>query len=118
MPLCQWRVSHNCNLAPNVERNSNYGGSNYRFDLRIARDITVRENFKIKLLGEAFNLFNTSNFNGFRTTRYEAATTVTTTLATPIVLTERTDFGVEDKNGSQPDGTNARRFQLVVHFWF
>lgn len=107
------------NLAPNIERNSNYGENNYRFDLRLARDIKVREGFTIELLGEAFNLFNTSNFNGFRTTRYETtATTVTTPLATPIVLTERIDFGVENNNGSQPDGTNARRFQLAVRFRF
>jgi hypothetical protein len=39
---------------------------------------------------------------------------VTTPLAQPVVLTERTDFGVANNNGSQPDGTNARRFQIAV----
>ncbi len=107
------------NLAPDVERNSNYGDNNFRFDLRVARDIKVTEKLTVELLGEAFNLFNRSNFNGFRTTLYEAAaTTVATPLTSPIVLTRRSDFGVENNNGSQPDGTNARRFQLALRLRF
>jgi hypothetical protein len=107
------------NLAPNIERNSDYGDANYRLDLRVARDIKLGEKFTLELIGESFNLFNRSNFNGFRSTRYEAqATTVNTPLATPIILVERTDFALENNNGSQPDGTNARRFQLAARFRF
>lgn len=107
------------NLAPNVERNSDYGDANYRLDLRVARDIKIGEKFTLELIGESFNLFNRSNFNGFRSTLYEAqATTVNTPLSSPIMLVERTDFGVENNNGSQPDGTNARRFQLALRFRF
>ena len=107
------------NLAPNIERNSNYGEPNYRLDLRLARDIRLTERLVLELVGEGFNIFNTANFNGFRTTLYEAqATTTSTALATPVVLTERSDFGVESNNSSQPDGTNARRFQLAVRFRF
>nr|MBA3247056.1 hypothetical protein [Pyrinomonadaceae bacterium] len=105
------------NLAPNIERNSNYGEANYRFDLRLARDIRLTERFVIELIGEGFNLFNTSNFNGFRTTRYEASLSGPL-LSDPILLTDRDDFGVESNNSSQPDGTNARRFQLAVRFRF
>jgi hypothetical protein len=43
---------------------------------------------------------------------------VTTPLSTPIILIERQDFGLENNNGSQPDGTNARRFQLAARFRF
>jgi len=107
------------NLAPNIGRNSNYGDANYRLDLRVARDIRVKENLTLELIGEGFNIFNRSNFNGFNNTLYDAlATTVTTPLATPILLVERTNFGVENNNGSQPDGTNARRFQLALRFRF
>ena len=107
------------NLAPNVERNSDYGDANYRLDLRVARDIKLGEKFTLELIGESFNLFNRSNFNGFRSTLYEAqATTVTTPLSAPIILIERSDFGLENNNGSQPDGTNARRFQLAARFRF
>ena len=59
-------------------------------------------------------MFNRNNFNGFQSTRYEAqATTVTTPLDAPILLTERADFGTPNNDGSQPDGTNARRFQIA-----
>jgi len=107
------------NLAPNIPRNSNFGDANYRLDLRVARDIRVKENFTLELIGESFNLFNRSNFNGNNSTLYDAlATTATTPLATPITLVERANFGVGNNNGSQPDGTNARRFQLALRFRF
>jgi hypothetical protein len=107
------------NLAPNIERNSDYGDTNYRTDLRVARDFRIKGSLVAEVVAEGFNIFNRSNFNGFRSTLYEArSTTVTTPLATPIVLTERTDFGLENNNSSQPDGTNARRFQLALRFRF
>ena len=47
--------------------------------------------------------------------RYDAAaTTVDTPFSPPVVLTERADFGVANNDGSQPDGTNARRFQVAI----
>jgi hypothetical protein len=107
------------NLAPNIPRNSNYGEANYRIDLRLARDIKLTERLVVELVGEGFNIFNRSNFNGFSGTLYDAqATTVTTPLSTPVVLTERRDFGRPNNDGSQPDGTNARRFQLAARFRF
>jgi hypothetical protein len=76
-------------------------------------------NYRAEVLGEAFNLWNTSNFNGFNTTIYQAAaTTVTTPLASPIRLTPDTRFFTENNNSSQPDGTNARRFQLALRLRF
>ena len=102
------------NVAPNTERNSRYGDANYRLDLRISKVVPVGR-ASVELLGEGFNVFNRDNFNGFRSTRYDAtATTVNTPLSEPVVLTERADFGVPNNNGSQPDGTNARRFQIAV----
>jgi len=107
------------NLAPNIPRNSNYGDANYRVDLRLSRDIKLTERLVVELIGEGFNIFNRSNFNGFSGTLYDAqATTVTTPLSTPVVLTERRDFGRPNNDGSQPDGTNARRFQLAARFRF
>lgn len=107
------------NLAPNIERNSDYGVANYRTDLRVARDFRIAGSLVTEVVAEGFNIFNRSNFNGFRSTLYEArSTTATTPLSTPIVLTQRTDYGVENNNSSQPDGTNARRFQLALRFRF
>ncbi len=120
------------NLAPNIERNSNYGEPNYRLDLRLARDIRITERFVLELIGEGFNIFNTSNFNGFRTTLYDVQFPLIPNdpqgrrftasnpppLSLPLELLPRDDFGVENNNSSQPDGTNARRFQLAVRFRF
>jgi Carboxypeptidase regulatory-like domain/TonB dependent receptor len=119
------------NLAPDVPRNSNYGDVNYRIDLRVARDVKLGEKFVVELLGEAFNLFNRSNFNGFNSTLYNAAfpllpgsttdrfsATNPPPLTTPIPLTRSANFGAPNNDGSQPDGTNARRFQLALRFRF
>jgi hypothetical protein len=107
------------NILPTVARNSDYGEWNYRVDFRVARDFPVGERFRVEILGEAFNLFNISNFNGFQTTFYDAvATTATTPLSQNVVLNRNSGFGRENNNSSQPDGTNARRFQLALRFRF
>jgi len=107
------------NIAPNIPRDSNYGDANYRIDLRVARVFRLTERFSVQVLGEGFNIFNRSNFNGFNTTLYDAQpTTVTTAITAPVVLTQRTNFGLPNADGSQPDGTNARRFQLAFRFRF
>jgi hypothetical protein len=106
-------------FLPTQTFNSLYGEWNYRFDLRISRRFRLTERLRAEVLGEAFNLWNTSNFNGYNTTMYQAAaTTVTTPLATPIRLTPDTRFFTENNNSSQPDGTNARRFQLALRLRF
>ncbi len=118
------------NLAPNIPRNSNYGDENYRLDLRLARDFRITERFKFEFLFEGFNVFNRSNFNGFNTTLYNAdfplipgtsqrySATNPPPLTTPIPLTPNANFGTPNNDGSQPDGTNARRFQLALRFKF
>jgi hypothetical protein len=106
------------NVAPNLPRNSTYGDANYRIDLRLARDFRIDRLF-VEVLAEAFNVFNRSNYNGFQNVRYDAqATTVTTPLSQPVVLTERSTFGAPNNDGSQPDGTNARRIQVALRFRF
>jgi hypothetical protein len=104
---------------PTEPFNSRYGEWNYRFDLRLARDFRIRERMVLEFLAEGFNLWNTSNFNGFNNTIFNAvATTVTTPLATPVALNAVNNFFQENNNSSQPDGTNARRFQLALRFRF
>ncbi len=107
-------------LAPNIERNSIYGDANYRTDLRLSRTFNVGEKVQIELIGESFNLFNRSNFNGFNTTLYNTVTPSPNppTSETPIQFIQSASFGVPNANGSQPDGTNARRFQLAARFRF
>jgi hypothetical protein len=101
-------------IAPNVERNSTHGQANYKLDMRISRVFRVGRS-NIELLAEGFNVFNRDNYNGFRSTRYDAtATTVANSVSDPIVLTQRADFGTPSADGSAPDGTNARRFQIAI----
>jgi hypothetical protein len=107
------------NIAPNIPRDSNYGDPNYRIDLRVARIFRLNERFTLQLIGEGFNIFNRSNFNGFNTTLYVATgTNAATPVTTPVVLTQLSNFGLPNADGSQPDGTNARRFQLALRFRF
>lgn len=106
-------------LAPDVARNSNYGETNLRLDMRIARDIRFGERYAVELIAEGFNLFNRGNFNGFNNVLYTAQNPgATATINTPIVLTQNVNFGARTDEGSQPDGTNARRFQFAARFRF
>jgi hypothetical protein len=117
------------NVAPGTERNEFYGEANYRFDLRLARDFKITERATLELIAESFNLFNTTNFNGFNSTLYQAVFPTGTNansppdVAVPIPLTVFQDalgptFARPTNNSSQPDGTNARRFQLAARFRF
>ncbi len=106
-------------LAPNIERNSIYGDNNYRLDLRLSRKFRIAEKLNVELLAEGFNVFNRANFNGFNSTFYNVVTpTGTPTASTPIQFTQNANFGIPTNDGSQPDGTNARRFQLAARFRF
>jgi hypothetical protein len=48
--------------APTVVRNFYTGPGNKNFDFRIARQFALRERVKLSLVGEAFNIFNFTNF--------------------------------------------------------
>jgi hypothetical protein len=107
------------NLFPAVGRNTLSGPNNYSLALRVARDLRVTERFRIEVLAEAFNVFNHSNYNSFNDTLYTAAaTTNTTPLATPVLLTPTAGFLNPTADTSPPDGTNARRLQLALRFRF
>jgi len=70
-------------------------------------------------MAEGFNIFNHSNYNGFNDTIYTAtATTNTTPLSTPIQLSPVTGYLGPISDATPPDGTNARRLQLVLRFRF
>ncbi len=56
--------------APQVARNAFPGPGLANVDFRIARDFRIRERLKLALVGEAFNLFNFTNFYTVNTTAY------------------------------------------------
>jgi hypothetical protein len=106
-------------FLPTIGRNSIYGDNNYRLDLRIARQFHVSEHLRMEILGEAFNVMNHSNYNGYNSTAFNSvATTATTTLGSPIALIPNSNFRIANNDGSQPDGTNARRIQVSLRLKF
>ena len=106
-------------LVPSIPRNSIGAPANYKLDLRVARELPIGERLRLELLAESFNLFNHSNYNGFNTTMYNAAaTTNTTPLAAPILLTPAVGYLSPNNDAAPPDGTNARRLQLSMRFRF
>src|SRR5262249_62319040 len=94
------------------------GRGNSRRDLRVSRTFSVG-GATFEAIAEGFNVFTRPNYNGFNTTAYTAgATTATTPLATPIVLTASTSYLQPNNDGSQPDGTNAPPVQGAGREWF
>jgi hypothetical protein len=106
-------------FLPTIGRNSIYGDNNYRLDLRIARQFHVSEHLRMEILGEAFNVMNHSNYNGYNSTAFNSvATTATMPLGSPIALIPNSNFRIANNDGSQPDGTNARRIQVSLRLKF
>ncbi len=104
-------------LAPDVLGNSIYGENNYRLDLRLARTFGIAEKVNVELLAEGFNVFNRANFNGFNSSFYSVVTPTGTPAAdAPIRFIRNESFGQRNNDGSPPDGTNPRRFQLAARF--
>ena len=104
---------------PTEPINGLYGEWNYRFDLRLSRRFRLNERLTAEVIGEAFNLWNTTNINGYSNIIYQAAaTTVTTPLTSPVLLTPDVSFLTPNNNSGPPDGTNARRFQLALRLQF
>lgn len=105
-------------LAPDIERNSIYGDANYKVDLRLSRTFRIKEKVSVELIAEGFNIFNRANFNGFNSTIYNVVNNGTQDASVPIQFTTNPTFGLPNNDGSQPDGTNARRFQVAARFRF
>jgi Carboxypeptidase regulatory-like domain len=107
------------NFVPTLGRDSIYSDNNYKIDLRISKIFRVAEHLSIEALGEGFNITNHANYNGNNSTLYATtATTATTPLSAPITLTQQSNFGIPNNDGSQPDGTNARRLQIALRLKF
>jgi hypothetical protein len=58
------------NPLPLVDNNARFNDTFNSFDLRISKDIRIRESMSLKLMGEVFNLFNKTNILGSSTTNY------------------------------------------------
>jgi hypothetical protein len=112
------------NILPTLGRDSVYGDNNFRWDLRVSRSFQATERLRVEIFAEGFNILNHSNYNGFNSTILNSQKLVTTNapaLATPVLLTplvNQNPFGSPNNDGSQPDGTNARRLQFSLRLKF
>ena len=91
-------------------------------DFRIARDIPIHESVKLQLVGEAFNLFNHTNFTSVLTNaaNYTARSAASATCATAAhandCLVARTDFLLPSATGNSIYG--ARQLQVSIKLLF
>jgi hypothetical protein len=100
------------NRLPLLTRNAFTGPDVKNVDLRISRRFYIKENMNIEVLGEAFNLFNTTQITGLNQNAY--ALGVTGTPATTLTFTP--SFGTTSEAG----GTlyRERQIQLGLRFQF
>ncbi|MGH9768469.1 MAG: hypothetical protein ACREAB_13645, partial [Blastocatellia bacterium] len=95
------------NRLPLLERNAFSAPGVKNFDLRLSRKFYIKEKINIEFLGEAFNIFNLTQFTGVSTTMYNLNGTT---------LTYQAPFGTLVEAG----GTlyRERQVQLGLRFQF
>jgi len=95
------------NRLPLLERNAFTGPGVKNFDLRLSRRFYIKEKMNVEFLGEAFNIFNRTQFTGVNTTFYTLSGTT---------LTHNSAFGTLTEAG----GTlyRERQIQLGLRFQF
>ena len=104
---------------PGTVRNQFTTPSVYQFDVRLTRAIRLGENVRIKLIGEAFNLFNRSNVVLVNTTFFNYSGGSAGTLTSPSFITA---FGTPRSFSSPASGTTTfaspRQIQLAIKLDF
>lgn len=95
------------NRLPLIGRNNFTAPGVKNFDLRLSRKFYIKEKMNVEFLGEAFNLFNRTQFTGVNTTMYNLSGTT---------LTYQAPFGTLTEAG----GTlyRERQIQLGLRFQF
>lgn len=97
------------NRLPLLERNAFSAPGVKNFDLRLSRKFYIKERINVEFLGEAFNIFNRTQFTGVNTTMYTLNTTT-------LNLNFNPDFGTITEAG----GTlyRERQVQIGLRFQF
>jgi hypothetical protein len=93
--------------APGFGRNTLTGPNLMSVDLRLTREIRIRESARLRLIAESFDLTNRANFSGIQSNLYTFRSGVFT--PTTNYLTKLTML---------PQGVGARVFQLAAKFTF
>jgi outer membrane receptor protein involved in Fe transport len=104
---------------PGTVRNQFRTPAIYQFDARLTRSIRLGEKFRVRLLAEAFNLFNRANVATVNNTYFAYSGGAAGTLSFPSPLSA---FGTPRTFGSPASGTTTfatpRQIQLAVKFDF
>ena len=104
---------------PGTRRNQFTTPSVYQLDARITRNIPFSESVRLRLILEAFNIFNRANVVTVNTTAFNFATAGGGTLTAPPFVTA---FGTPRTFSSPASGTTTfatpRQLQLAVKFDF
>jgi hypothetical protein len=93
--------------APLIGRNTLTGPELKDWDLRLTRDVPIKERAHLRLIFEAFDLTNRANFAGIQANQYTYRT---------LVFTPTTNYLT--KLTMQPAGTGSRVLQLAAKFTF
>lgn len=104
---------------PGTARNQFTTPSVYQFDARVTRAIPIREQVRVRLILEAFNLFNRTNVSTVNTTFFNYSGGSAGTLTFPLATTP---FGTPRAFQSPASGTTTfvtpRQLQLAIKFDF
>jgi hypothetical protein len=107
---------------PGTVRNQFTTPSVYQFDVRITRALHFGEKVRVKLIGEAFNIFNRSNVVLVNNTFYNAAFNTTTMVGSLTPPAATAAFGTPRSFSSPASGTTTfaspRQLQLAIKFDF
>ena len=104
---------------PGTVRNQFTTPSVYQFDVRLTRSIRFGENMRVRLIGEAFNIFNRSNVVTVNNIFFNYSGGTAGTLTAPAATTA---FGTPRSFASPASGTTTfatpRQIQLGIKFDF
>ena len=106
-------------------RNTGRGESYYNFDMRLARRFLVKEQRFLELTFEAFNLFNTVNYNGINNVVGTACVANLATNPNCIGATDVIPINARGRKGVSPtaplgftSAAPARQLQFGARFNF
>ncbi len=104
---------------PGTVRNQFTSPSVYQFDVRLTRSIRFGEKMRLRLIGEAFNIFNRSNVVLVNNTFFNYSGGAAGTLTAPSAVSA---FGTPRSFSSPASGTTTfaspRQIQLAIKFDF
>jgi hypothetical protein len=99
-----------------VGRNTFHMKRTINMDLRIAKQVKIRENMGVELIGEAYNIFNHQNVTGVNNTGYIIGNTTSGGVVTPT-LNYNSSFGTVTNSNSN-FAFSSRQIQIGFRFLF